>query len=61
MKQLDLVVSPRAFVWYPYLTLITVTFDLDQCDLQVWPLGHLSNTLCKVLENNNFLHGDVHL
>ncbi len=33
MKQLDIVVSPLAIVWNPYLTLIHVTFDLDPCDL----------------------------
>ncbi len=32
MKQLDVVVSPPAFVWNPYLTLTHVTFDLDPCD-----------------------------
>ncbi len=37
MKQLDVVVSPPAFVWNPYLTLTPVTFDLDHVtfDLQV--------------------------
>ena len=29
MKQLDVVVSPPAFVRNPYLTLTHVTFDLD--------------------------------
>ena len=40
MKQLDVVVSPPAFLQNPYLTLISVTydpdhvtFDLDICDL----------------------------
>ncbi len=33
MKQLDVVVSPSAFVWNPHLTLTHVTFDLDPCDL----------------------------
>ncbi len=33
MKQLDVVVSPPAFVWDPYLALTRVTFDLDICDL----------------------------
>ncbi len=40
MKQLDVVVSPPAFVWFPYMTLTNVTFDLthvtfdiDICDL----------------------------
>ncbi len=33
MKQLDVVVSPPAFVWDPNLTLTHVTFDLDPCDL----------------------------
>ena len=33
MKQLDVVVSPPAFVRNPYLTLTHVTFDLDPCDL----------------------------
>ena len=27
MKQLDVVVSPPAFIWNPYLTLTHVTFD----------------------------------
>ncbi len=29
MKQLDVVVSPPAFLWDPYLTLTNVIFDLD--------------------------------
>ena len=29
MKQLDVVVSPPAVVWDPYMTLTHVTFDLD--------------------------------
>ncbi len=29
MKQLDVDVSPPAFLWDPYLTLANVTFDLD--------------------------------
>ncbi len=33
MKQLDVVVSPPAFLWDPYLTLTSVTFDLDICSL----------------------------
>ncbi len=33
MKQLDVAVSPPAFVWNPYLTLTHMTFDLDPCDL----------------------------
>ncbi len=39
MKQLDVDVSPPAFVWKPYLTLLStfdldpVTFDLEPCDL----------------------------
>ena len=33
MKQLDVVVSPPAFVWDPNLTLTHMTFDLDPCDL----------------------------
>ncbi len=41
------------------LTLNQVTFDLDPCDLE--PLGHMSNTLCKVLENHVFWHGDLDL
>ena len=46
MKQLDVVVSPPAFVWNPYLNstnatfyLTHVTFDLDICGIQ--PLGHI--------------------
>ncbi len=35
-KQLDIVVSPPAFVWNPNLTLNHVTFDLDPCDLRPW-------------------------
>ncbi len=31
LKQLDVVMSPPAFVWNPYLT-----FDLDPCDLCSW-------------------------
>ncbi len=34
MKQLDIVVSPPAFVWDPYMTLTHVTLDLDICDLE---------------------------
>ncbi len=30
MKQLDVVVSPPAFLWDSYLTLTNVIFDLDQ-------------------------------
>ena len=33
MKQLDIYVSPPAFVWNPYMTLPNVTFNLDPCDL----------------------------
>ncbi len=33
MKQLDVVVSPPAFLWDPYLTLTNVIFDLDNCGL----------------------------
>ncbi len=33
MKQLDVVMSPPAFVRNPYLTLTHVTFELDPCDL----------------------------
>ena len=33
MKQLDVVMSPPAFVWDPYLTSTHVTFDLNPCDL----------------------------
>ncbi len=35
MKQLDIVVSPPAFLWDPYLTfdLTHMTFDLDICYL----------------------------
>ncbi len=46
MKQLDVVVSPPAFVWDPNLTLTHVTFDLNPCDL--WPLGQMSNKFQKV-------------
>ncbi len=35
MKQLDVDVSPPAFLWDPYLNLANVTFDLHPCDL--WP------------------------
>ena len=33
MKQLDVVVSPPAFIWDPYLTLINVAFDPDPSKL----------------------------
>ncbi len=33
MKQLDVVVSPPAFLWDPYLTLTYEIFDLDICGL----------------------------
>ncbi len=33
MKQLDVDVSPPAFVWNPYLTLTQMTFDLGPRDL----------------------------
>ena len=33
MKQLDVVVSPPAYVWDPNLTLTHVTLDLDPRDL----------------------------
>ena len=39
MKQLEVVVSPPAFVWDPNLTLNRVTFDLDPCALWPWPIG----------------------
>ncbi len=38
MKQLDVVVSPPAFLWDPYLTLTNVIFDLDI----LWPLMNFS-------------------
>ncbi len=31
MKQLDVVVSPPAFLWDSYLTLTNVIFELDIC------------------------------
>ena len=33
MKQRNVVVSPPAFVWNPYMTLTNVTFDPNPCDL----------------------------
>ncbi len=33
MKQLDVDVSPPAFVWNPYWIMANVTFDLDPFDL----------------------------
>ena len=40
MKQLDVIVSPPAFIWDPNLTLIHVTFNLDPCDLWPWPMWY---------------------
>ena len=31
IKQLDVDVSPPAFLWNPYLSMANVTFDLCQC------------------------------
>ncbi len=60
MKQLDVVVSPPAFIWDPNLTLTHVTFDLDPSDL--WPLGQMSKKLQKILEKKIFFrHGDLDL
>ncbi len=42
MKQLDVDVSPPAFVWNLYLTLANVTSDLDRQDL--WPQGRFPMT-----------------
>ncbi len=33
MKQLDVDISPHAFLWDPHMNLADVTFDLDSCDL----------------------------
>ncbi len=52
MKQLDVVVSPPAFVWDPNLTLTHVTFDLDPPDLL--PLGQMSKKLQKIFEKSCF-------
>ncbi len=41
MKQLDVVVSPPAFVWDPYFRLTNVTFGPDPCDLWPWYLWSL--------------------
>ncbi len=32
IKQLDVVASPSAFLWNPYLPLTNVIFDDDNCD-----------------------------
>ena len=47
MKQLDIDVSPPAFLWDPYLALTNVTFDLDPCDL----LALSSNKMCIPIPN----------
>ncbi len=39
MKQLDVDVSPPAFLWDPHLNLANMTFDLDPCDL--WPYAQV--------------------
>ncbi len=53
MKQLDVDVSPPAFVWNPHLTLAKVTFDLDPCDLWPWPSRPLtSRSLVKYTMQN---------
>ncbi len=43
MKQLNIVVSPTAFVWDPYFTLTNVTIDPDPCDLWPWYLWPLTS------------------
>ncbi len=53
MKQLDIVVSPAAFVRNPYLTLTHVTFDLDPCDL--CPRGQISMKLQKIFDIPNLV------
>ncbi len=35
MKQLDIDVSPPAFIWVPYLTLTLVTFDIDSVTIDL--------------------------
>ncbi len=60
MKQLDVVVSPPAFVWNPHFTLTHVTFDLDPSDLL--PRGQISMKLQKIFEKIIFFqHGDLDL
>ena len=41
MRQLDVDVSPPAFLWDLYLTLANVTFDLNPCDFD----AGMKNTL----------------
>ena len=43
MKQLDVVLSPPAFVLDPRMTLTNVTFDPDPCDLWSWYLSDINN------------------
>ncbi len=45
MKQLDVVVSPPAFLWDPYLTLTNVIFDLDMNEFFIY----LSQTVQEIL------------
>ncbi len=43
MKQLDIDMSPSAFIWKRYLTLTLVTFDLDPVtfDIDLSPPGYI--------------------
>ncbi len=51
MKQLDVDVSPPAFLWDPHLNLTDVTFDLDLCDLSMFiTIPHLVTITQTVLE-----------
>ncbi len=49
MRQLDVDVSPPAFV-NPYLVLAIMALDLHPCEFWPWLLRPLSNKHCKVLE-----------
>ncbi len=46
MKQLDVDVSPPAFLWDPHLNLTNVTFDLDPCAYNMG-LYHRSSVMVK--------------
>ncbi len=49
MKQLDVDVSPPAFLWDLNLTLANVTFDLDPYDFDAG-----MNKICKIYEKHIF-------
>ena len=62
MKQLDVVMSPPAFLWDPHLTLTHVIFDLDICDnlyTSFCSSSLISANTCPVIDTMHVcLHGN---